>query len=107
MQSQIARRSDVHCGTFAHRFHPAQHFDRVGVIVVLRSTVVANDRSHNSVFGFCFYDGSMDLFGSHSAPSSTSICHTQTARRAIPPKTLLDRVPAGPYSAPAEPTSSD
>ena len=33
MQSQVARRADIHGGTFAHRFHAAENFDGVGVVI--------------------------------------------------------------------------
>src|SRR5580658_5629021 len=71
MQSQIARRADIHRRTFAHRFHTAQHFDRVGVIVVLAATI-SSDWGNNAVFCLGFYDGSVDLFGGHTAPRESA-----------------------------------
>ena len=71
VQTQIASRSDIHRGTFAHRFHPAEHFDGVGVIVVLSAAVISGNRCQASVFRFSFYDGGIDLFCGHSAPWST------------------------------------
>src|SRR5205809_2312186 len=35
MQTQFARRSDVHCRPFADGFHAAEHFDRVGGILAV------------------------------------------------------------------------
>src|SRR3979490_2159874 len=33
MQTKFAGRTDVHCGTFTHRFHAVEDFDRVGGVV--------------------------------------------------------------------------
>ena len=63
VQSHLAGRADVHGGTFAHRFHAAEHFDGVGVVVAVASV----DGSQLSVFWLSFVDGS-DLFRGHSAP---------------------------------------
>ena len=58
MQAELARRSDVHGGALAHRFHAAQHLDGVGGVVAVaaiagaRPLVVLHVRF--SVFLFCF-----------------------------------------------------
>ena len=65
MQSQFTGRTDVHRGTLAHGFHPAQHLDGIGGIVS-----VACDDGRPLVFCFSFCDGSCAqcLFRSHSSP---------------------------------------
>ena len=71
MQTQFARRPNVHGGTFAHCFHAAQHFDGVGIVVVVSAVASAirrSDWSYDPVFCFGVGDGSIDLFGGHSAP---------------------------------------
>ncbi len=53
MQAEVTGRSDVHRGTLAHRFHPAQHFNGVGIVVVVAAVapgVRGGDRSYCSVF---------------------------------------------------------
>ncbi len=62
MQPEFARRSDVHRRTFANRFHAAQHFDGVGVVVAVAavaSAVRGSDWSYDPVFCFGVCDGSM------------------------------------------------
>ena len=41
VQAQVAGRSDVHRGTLAHSFHPAENFNGIGVVVAV---AVAVDR---------------------------------------------------------------
>ncbi len=88
VQSQVARRSDVHRGTFAHGLHPAKNFDGIGVIVVLAAAIVGRDRSNLCLW---FYDGSVDLFGGHSAPWSGANCHAKLQKYETS-KPLLNRV---------------
>ena len=63
VQANLAGRTDVHRGTFAHGFHPAEDFDRVGVVV---SVAPVYGRKLCG-FWLSFVDGS-DFFRSHSAP---------------------------------------
>src|ERR1700676_247861 len=86
VQAEIAGRSDVHCRTFADGFHAAEHFDRVGVIVTVASAVSSSDRRHNPVFCFGFDDGSIDLFGGHSAPRENAPTFSQNWARLRPKK---------------------
>ena len=53
MQSDLARRADIHGGTFADGFHSAQHFDGIGSVV----PVAPVDGGEPPVFFLRFDDG--------------------------------------------------
>ncbi len=78
MKSHLSGRSDVHSGALAHRFHPAEDFNRIGVVVTsVRSAVSIRDGGDFPVFCFSF-DGSIDFFCGHSAPRRCpDLCVTQ------------------------------
>src|SRR5208337_2512153 len=59
MQAEFAGRADVHGGTFAHGFHAAENFDRVGGVVSVGGFAVLVLRVEE--FGLQFFRG-------HSAP---------------------------------------
>src|ERR1700740_1414320 len=68
VQAQFAGGSDVHCRTLANRLHAAEHFNRISVVVAVAVRVRTVNRSHRPVFCFGLCDGSINLFGGHSAP---------------------------------------
>src|SRR5208283_2759289 len=84
MQPNVARRADVHGRTLAHVLHAAEHFDRVSSVVAVTAAVSGGDRGHDSVFCFGFYDGSIDLFGGHSAPRGDCPDFLRTRARLLP-----------------------
>ena len=67
VQAEFAGRTDVHGGTFAHRFHAAEDFDGVGSVVSVGGFAVlvfSVDALRVNDFGLQFFRG-------HSAPWRT------------------------------------
>ena len=71
MQTQFARRTDVHRGAFAHGFHPAEDFDRVGGVVSVGDFAVLVFRVVLQVDALRVDDFGLQFFGGHSAPWRT------------------------------------
>jgi hypothetical protein len=64
MQTEFAGRSDVHGGAFAHGFHAAEDFDRIGVVVSVGGLAVLVFRVVILRVG----EFSLQFFRGHSAP---------------------------------------
>src|ERR1700675_2637809 len=67
MQTELAGRADVHGGTFAHRFHAAEDFDRVGGVVSVGDFAVLV----LGVDALRVNDFRLQFFRGHSAPWRT------------------------------------
>src|SRR5579862_3600785 len=68
VQAEFASRADIHGWTLAHRLHATEDFNGIRVVIAARASIASVNRSHFSVFCCGICDGSIDLFGGHSAP---------------------------------------
>src|SRR5260370_38852312 len=75
MQALFPGRADVHGGTFAHRFHPAEDFDGVGGVVSVGDFAVLVLRVVLSVDALAINEFGLHFFRGHSAPCKMRYPH--------------------------------